>query len=246
MEISSAKVLFNDRYDAGHQLAQRLTEYQGHSVIVLAIPNGGVPVGLGIARALDAELDLVIVRKIPLPLNPEAGFGAVADDGTVILNEELVKKAGLSQQQINDQVARVRDAIRQRSLLYRKERPLVLLRGKTVIVTDDGLASGFTMKAAVESVRRRHPGQVVIAVPVASAAAMEQITPIADSVVTIAVGSMARFAVVNFYRHWHDLRDAEVIQCLEEWRSRRFGPERSIEEPASQRRGRGLFRHSQS
>ncbi len=121
MDFTREQALFENRYDAGRQLAGQLDEYQGQSVVVLAIPNGGVPVGLEVALALEADLDLVISRKIPLPLTPEAGFGAVADDGTVMLNEEVVKRVGLSPHQINYQINQVRAEIRQRSLLYRKD-----------------------------------------------------------------------------------------------------------------------------
>lgn len=222
MELNRERALFNDRYDAGRQLAGKLTEYKGKSALVLAIPNGGVPVGLEVARALEADLDVVIVRKLPLPLNPEAGFGAVADDGSVILNEELVAKAGLTPEQVSAQVDKVRGDIRQRSLLYRKDKPLALARDRTVIITDDGLASGFTMKAAVESVRHRRPREIIVAVPVASAAAMEQLKPVADKVVTVAIGIKPRFAVAGFYRRWYDLNDKEVVKCLEEWQAERF------------------------
>lgn len=220
MELSREKALFNDRYDAGRQLAEKLTEYKGKSALVLAIPNGGVPVGLEVARALDADLGVVIVRKLPLPLNPEAGFGAVADDGSIILNEELVKKAGLTPEQVNVQIDKVRADIRQRSLLYRKDKPLA--RGKIMIIVDDGLASGYTVKAAVESVRRRHPKEVIVAVPVASASAMEMVKPVADKIVTVAVGNNPRFSVFSFYRRWYDLNDKEVVKCLEDWQSQRF------------------------
>ncbi len=222
MELDTEKILFNDRYDAGRQLAQQLSEYKGKSALVLAIPNGGIPLGLEVARALDADLDVVIVRKLPLPLNPEAGFGAVADDGSVILNDDLVAKTGLTKEQINAQVAKVRGDIRQRSLLYRKDKPLALARDKVVIITDDGLASGFTMKAAVESARHRRPREIIVAVPVASIAAMEQIKPVADKIVTVAVGTKPRFAVAGFYHHWHDLNDKEVVNALEEFRAERF------------------------
>jgi len=216
------KAIFNDRYDAGRQLAERLAEYKGKSALVLAIPNGGVPVGLEVARELDADLDVVIVRKLPLPLNPEAGFGAVADDSTIMLNEELVRKAGLTPEQINGLVDKVRGDIRQRSMLYRKDKPLSLARDRVVIITDDGLASGFTMKAAVESVRHRRPREIIVAVPVASIAAMEQVKPVADKIVTVAIGKKPKFAVVTFYKHWHDLHDKEVVRCLEEWQARQF------------------------
>lgn len=222
MELSRERVIFNDRYDAGRQLAQQLIEYKGQPALVLAIPNGGVPVGLEVARALDADLGVVIVRKLPLPLNPEAGFGAMTNDGSIILNDELVRSAGLTPEQVNAQIEKVRADIRQRSLLYRKDKPLAPARGKIVIIVDDGLASGFTMKAAVESVRRRHPKEVIVAVPVASAIAMEQVQPVADKIVTVAVGTKPRFSVASFYRRWYDLDDKEVIQCLEEWQSQRF------------------------
>jgi len=189
-------------------------------VVVLAIPNGGVPVALEVASALNADLDLVISRKIPMPLNPEAGFGAVADDGTIILNEEVVKRIGLSRQQIEYEASKVRAEIKQRSLLYRGDRPLVRVNGRTVIIIDDGLASGFTMMAAVESVRYRRPKEIVVAVPCASAMAVKQLERVADKVVTVTTGFMPRFAVADFYRRWYDLTDDEVIRYLNQWRTR--------------------------
>jgi len=187
---------------------------------VLAVPNGGVPVAVEVASALNADLDLVISRKIPMPLNPEAGFGAVADDGTVILNEEAVKRIGLSRQQIEYEASKVRDEIKQRSLLYRRDRPLVSVNGKTVIIIDDGLASGFTMMAAVESVRYRRPKGIVVAAPCASAMAVKQLERVADKIVTVTTGFMPRFAVADFYRHWCDLSDDEVNRYIRQWRMR--------------------------
>ena len=222
MRFARGQVLFDNRYDAGRQLARRLGEYGGQAVVVLPIPNGGVPVGLEVALALDADLDVVISRKIPRPLNPEAGFGAVADDGTPILNEEIVEELGLSQHQVNYQINEVRMQIRQRSLLYRRDRPLTAVHDKIVIIADDGLASGYTMMAAVESVRRRAPREIVVAVPVTPVAALERVEKVADRVVTVAIGTMLRFAVADFYRYWYDLNDDEVLQCLKEWRMRRF------------------------
>ena len=158
MRFARQQPIFENRYDAGRQLASKLTEYKNKSVVVLAIPNGGVLVALGVALALQADdFNLIISRKIPLPLRPEGGFGAVTDDGTTILNEEVVKRFGLSQQQINYQVSQVRIAIRQRSLLYHKNKPPSVVKGKTILIIDDGLASGYTMMAAVESIRYRQP-----------------------------------------------------------------------------------------
>ena len=229
MRFGREQAIFENRYDAGRQLATKLVEYKGLSV-VLAIPNGGVPVALEVALSLEAELDLVISRKIPLPLNPEAGFGAVADDGMVILNEELVEELGLSPHQINYQVNRVRADIRQRSLLYRQEKPPTVISGKIVIIIDDGLASGFTMMAAVDSVRHRQPKEIVVGVPAASATALERVKKVADRVVTVATGTAPRFAIADFYRYWYDLSDDEAIQCLKEWRMRRFRPNMDLPE----------------
>jgi len=218
------KPLFNDRYDAGRQLAALLDEYKGQPVVVLAIPNGGVPLGMEVALALEADFDLVISRKIPLPLSPEAGFGAMTDDGTVILNEELVKEEGLSPDQINYQISQVRAEIRQRSLLYREVRSHTTVNGKTVIIVDDGLASGYTMMAAVESVRRRKPREIIAAVPVTSVFAAEQVGKVVDKLVTLATGTKPKFFVADFYRRWHDVSDDEAIQCLQDWQARRFRP----------------------
>ena len=175
---------------------------------------------LEVADALTADLDLVISRKIPIPLNPEAGFGAIADDGTIILNEEVVKRIGLSRQQIEYEASKVRAEIKQRSLLYQGDRPLVTVSGRTVIIIDDGLASGFTMMAAVESVRHRRPKKIVVAVPVASAMAVKQLEKVADKVITCFIAFSPRFAVADFYRHWYDLSDNEVIRYLNQWRMR--------------------------
>ena len=157
MYFPRERPIFENRYDAGRQLASRLEEYKKQSVVVLAIPNGGLPVALPVALALDAELDVVISRKLPIPLRPEGGFGAIADDGAVILNQDVLREISLTQQQIDYQINRVRVDIRQRSLLYRGNKPLSIISGKTAIIIDDGLASGYTMMAAVESVRRRKP-----------------------------------------------------------------------------------------
>jgi len=229
MHITGGQAIFENRHDAGRQLAAEVGEYKDQSIVALAIPNGGVPVAVEVASALNADLDLVISRKIPMPLNPEAGFGAIADDGTIILNEEAVKRVGLSQQQIEYEASKVRADIKQRSMLYKGDRPLVRLRGRAVILVDDGLASGFTMMAAVESVRHRRPGEIVVAVPCASAVAVKQLERVADKVVTCTTGFMPRFAVADFYRHWYDLSDDEVIRYLREWRAQQF--RRRLEPP---------------
>ncbi len=218
--MGTPQAIFENRHDAGRRLAAELREYNDQSVVVLAIPNGGVPVALEVASALKANLDLIISRKIPMPLNPEAGFGAIADDGTIILNEEAIRRIDLSRQQIEYEASKVRAEIKQRSILYQGNRPLVTVNGRTVIIIDDGLASGFTMIAAVESVRHRRPKEIVVAVPVASAMALKQLEKVADKVVTCTTGFMPKFYISDFYRYWHDLSDDEVIRYLGEWRRR--------------------------
>jgi len=218
MRFTRQQPVFENRYDAGRQLAAKLNEYKSKSAVVLAIPNGGVLVALNVALALEAdEFNLIISRKIPLPLTPEGGFGAVTDDGTTILNEEVVKRFGLSPQQINYQVSLVRANIRQRSLLYHKDRPPSVVKGKTVIIVDDGLASGYTMMAAVESIRYRQPREIIVAVPVASATALKKVEKIADKVITGVAGFGPEFYVSDFYRYWHEPSDKEVVQCFKEW-----------------------------
>lgn len=224
MRHSAIEPIFENRYDAGRKLAERLYEYANRSVVVLGIPNGGVAVALSIALSLGADLDLVISRKIPLPLSPEGGFGSVTDDGTTILNEEVVRQAGLSQPQINYQVGRVRSDIRNRSLLYQGERRPASITGRTVVVVDDGLASGYTMRAAIKSLRHRKPERIIVAVPVGPERIVEEIRRVADRVVTCAVGTEPTFYISDYYRYWHDITDGEVLHCLKEWRMRRYGP----------------------
>ncbi|MFC2026905.1 phosphoribosyltransferase [Chloroflexota bacterium] len=222
MHYPRQQPIFENRYDAGRQLATKLGEYKNQPVIILAIPNGGVPVALQVALALNADLDLIISRKIPIPLSPEGGFGAVADDGTIILNQEVLKKINLNEKQVNYQVSKVRNDIQQRSLLYRGSRPISMVSDKTAIVIDDGLASGYTMMAAIESVRRRQPKQVIAAVPAASAAAVKKVEKIADRVVTVVTAFAPKFYVSDFYRYWNVLSDKEGLECFQEWQRRRY------------------------
>ena len=216
------KTIFENRRDAGRKLAEKLANYSGKSVVVLAIPNGGVPVALEVARALKADLDLIICRKLPIPLAPEGGFGACSDDGAIILNEEIVRRFAITPLQIEDAATKVRADIKKRILLYKKDRLPTRIAEKTVIIVDDGLASGITMRAAVGSVRRRHPREVFVAVPCASALAYEQVSQVADRVVACAIGDQPRFAVADYYRYWYDVSDEEVTRYLSEWRVQRF------------------------
>ena len=222
MYPTKPKPPFENRYDAGRKLAYKLIEYLDRPIVVLAIPNGGVPLGMEVALGLKGNLDLMVSRKIPVPFSPESGLGAVADDGSIILNDELVARLGLTREQIDSQVNQVRVEIKRRRLLYREDRPPVLVSGKTVIITDDGLASGFTMLATISSLRSRRPKEIVVAVPVSSVAALDQVNKVADKVITLFTGSQSKFAVADYYRSWHDVTDEEVFKCLNEVRQKRF------------------------
>ncbi len=222
MHLKSTNPIFENRYDAGKKLAEKLLEYKQQPVVVLAIPNGGIPVAHHVALELNANMDLIISRKIPIPLAPEGGFGAVTDDGTVILNPDVLKRINLNESQINYQVSRVRNDIQQRSIIYRSSRPVSVLASKIAIVVDDGLASGYTMMAAIESVRRKKPKVVIAAVPVASALAIKQVEKVADRVITVATDYSPRFYVSDYYRYWNVLNDREGLDCYNEWHRRKY------------------------
>ncbi len=226
MEQYGAQPVFRDRVDAGHQLAERLSGYRDSPSIVLAVPRGGVPVAVQVAERLSTEMDVVVVRKIPVPSNPEAGYGAVTEDGTVVLNEPMVAQLGLSRDEIRRQAVAVQAEIARRADLYRGKQAVPAIDGRTAIIIDDGLASGFTMLAAVRSVRRHRPARVIVAVPVASVTAFQLVQPTVDDLVTLVVAQSYWFAVASFYQHWHDMDDAEVIRYLMAWRaSQRQRPE---------------------
>lgn len=206
--------LFRSRADAGKRLAERLLDYEGEDVIVLAIPRGGVPVGCEVAKRLNAELDVIIPRKIPIPWNPEAGFGAITADGTIVLNQRMVSSLELSKEEIQKIADEVREEINRRLTEYRDDRPPPEVEGKTVILVDDGLASGYTMLAGIESVRKHKPARVIVAVPVASSGAARLVSPRVDRLVALITSERLPFAVAEFYREWRDLTDEEVRECL--------------------------------
>jgi predicted phosphoribosyltransferase len=182
--------------------------------MVLGIPAGGVPVAKEIADALDLPLDLIIVRKIQIPHNPEAGFGAMGPDGEIIFNDQLLNQLGLTEGEIKKQVERTRDVIKQRDQLFRGGRPFPILTGKIVIVSDDGLASGYTMLAAIGFIKKRKPEKIIVSVPTAAKRTIEFILPEVDEIVCLNVRSGFPFAVADAYRRWYDLTDKEVLDTI--------------------------------
>ncbi len=206
-------MIYRDRRDAGKRLAERLLIYR-HNAIVLAIPRGGVPVGYEVAKRLEVPLDLIIPRKLPIPSDPEAGFGAIAPDGTIVLNERLVAYCGLSVKDIEQIASEVLAEVRRRIKEYRGDRPLQDLKNKNVIIVDDGLASGYTMIAAVRAVRKEQPKRIIVAVPCSPESSVERLEKEADEVVSLAVQPYGPFAVASYYESFPDLSDEEVKGLL--------------------------------
>ena len=206
-------MIFKDRREAGRKLAEKLEAFKGQSPLVLAIPRGGVPVGCEISRALHAPFDLIVPRKLPIPYNTEAGFGAVTPDGTVVLNERLVGLLGLPKPEIDSIIMAVLDEVQRRVKAYRSGPPMDP-RGRTVIITDDGLASGYTMLAAVRDVRKKAPARVVVAVPCSPRSSVELLKDEADEVISLQVQAYGSFAVASYYESFPDLSDGEVLALL--------------------------------
>jgi predicted phosphoribosyltransferase len=206
---------YHTRKHAGEILADRFEEVDfQNNPIVIAIPNGGIAVGHPIAERLQAEISIIIVRKLQIPYNPEAGFGAVTSYNTVILNDALVNHLQLSEEQIDDVVVKTRNQISRRREAYAGLLKEFKLRGRDVIIVDDGLASGFTMLAAVESIRQLEPATITVAVPTASASSVERVTLAVDKLLCPRIESGFVFAVANAYENWYDVSDEEVIELL--------------------------------
>jgi len=209
------ELVFKDRLHAGELLADKLRPIVAKGKVqVLAIPAGGVPVGYVLAGKLEIPFDLVVVRKIQIPWNTEAGFGAVTWDGTPILNEPLVAQLGLGAEVVEQCISRTRQMVYERNQRLRGGRPFPDLSGRAVILVDDGLASGFSMLAAAESIKTRLPSKMFIAVPTGSAHAIALLASKVDQIVCLNVRSGPVFAVADAYENWYDLSDDEVLEYL--------------------------------
>lgn len=213
------RFIFKDRLHAGELLATSLPSLDAEKLQLLAIPSGGVPVCYAMAKKLHIPLDVIVVRKIQIPWNTEAGFGALAWDGTLVLNEELISMLRLSAQVVQQCISLTEDVIRERVKKFRGDKPMPELKDKQVVLVDDGLASGFTMLVAVRSVRKRSPDKVIVAVPTGSEGAVELIAPNVDELVCLNIRGGPVFAVADAYQDWYDLSDEEVMRYLKEVRA---------------------------
>ena len=208
-------VLFEDRQEAGERMAKKLAHFRQTDAVILAIPRGGIPVAAEVAHKLQLQWSFIVTRKLPVPTNPEAGFGAVTADGSTVLNNAMLAGLRLTQSQINAIAEKVRVEVARRTEVYSRARPPIDVSGKTVILIDDGLASGYTMLAAIKSIRTHDPARVVVVAPVASRSAATMIEEFADECIFEIVSPAMPFAVASFYVAWHDLTDEEILPTLE-------------------------------
>jgi putative phosphoribosyl transferase len=206
--------LFKDRRDAGRHLAQELVPYADRSeVVVLALPRGGVPVAYEVVRALDAPLDIFLVRKLGVPEHEELAFGAIASGDVRILNEEIVWRFDISDAAINRVAQRELAELERRERVYRGGNPAVEVGDRTVILVDDGLATGASMRAAIQGVRAKHPARIVVAVPTGASETCQILKPLVDEVVC-AVTPEPFYGVSRWYQDFSQTSDEEVRMLL--------------------------------
>ncbi|HVL98605.1 MAG TPA: phosphoribosyltransferase family protein [Egibacteraceae bacterium] len=205
--------MFADRRDAGRQLAQRLTRYAGEDTVVLALPRGGVPVAAEVAAALGARLEVMVARKLGAPGRPELGVGAIAEGGEPLLDEQTLAMLGLEEADLARVIEAERAELDRRVRQYRGGRPLPDLSGRTVVLVDDGLATGVTARAALQSLREHRPARLVMAAPVSAPQTADRIAEEADDVVVVATPEPFT-AVGQWYRDFHQTADEEVLALL--------------------------------
>lgn len=215
--------MFKDRVEAGQRLAWALSDYKGKDAVVLAIPRGGVVVGHQVAEELGAPLDIIVPRKIGAPGNPELAIGAVTQDGSLMLDPRLVEILGVPEGYIEEEARRQMDEIARRMSKYRGERPRPDLEGKIVILVDDGIATGATIRAAITSIRKQRPALLVVAVPVGPPREMENLKGEVDRVVCLMTPEPF-YAIGQFYGDFSQTSDEEVNELLRRVEMRKRGP----------------------
>ncbi len=220
-ELREKRFVFGDRRDGGRILAEMMEPYFSgrRDLMVLGIPSGGVPVAIEISRKLSLPMDLFIARKIPVPGNPEAGVGALTLSGEIFLNQEMIRYLSLTQEDIEAEVQKVMKELMKRNQMFRQGKPEPDLKGKRVIVADDGLASGFTMLAALKTLKQQGAKELVVAVPTGSGSAIQRIATECDYIICPNIRTGPYFAVAEAYREWYDLEPSDVQALLQEKRA---------------------------
>jgi putative phosphoribosyl transferase len=212
--VTSASAVFRDRAEAGQRLAEFLEPEATLHPMVLGLPRGGVPVGEALARRYDAPLIPLIARKLPVPSSPEMGFGAVAIDGSLVLNEQLVTELGLPRDRIDSIAAEVREEVERRAKEYMGDDVIPDVRGKEVFLVDDGLATGYSVIAAARMVKDLEPRSLILAVPVSPEGSLRTVAGYFDEVYCLIAQEYPPFAVASFYQDFHDMSDDEVRRIL--------------------------------
>lgn len=205
--------VFRDRADAGRRLAELLAKHALEEPLVVAIPAGGVPVAAALCQELGWPMEVAPVSKVTLPWNTEAGYGAVAFDGTVRLNQTLLPRLGLSDAQVEQGVADTRAKVERRVRAFRGDRPWPDMTGRTAVIVDDGLASGFTMRVALETLGKHGPRQLVVAVPTAHESAARNLAREVGTVFCANVRGGLSFAVADAYERWTDVGEDEALEA---------------------------------
>lgn len=214
MFLRQESVIFQDRADAGRRLAQELTPYADRKdVLVLGIPRGGVVVAFEVAKALHAPLDIFVSRKLGVPGHEELAFGAVSSGGVRILDREIVDALAISEAQIDKCAQAAREELERRERLYRGGRPALAVAGRTVLLVDDGIATGSSMRAAIQALRQLKPARLVVAVPLAPRATCIRLKPEVDEVVCVATPKYF-YAIGQFYGDFSQVDDEEVSELL--------------------------------
>jgi predicted phosphoribosyltransferase len=205
---------FKNREDAGRRLAKRLAAWHDEDVVVLGLPRGGVPVAYEVALALDAPLDVIIVRKLGVPVQPELGMGALGEDGVRVLNADVIELARIGEHELEAVERRERAEVARRSQQFRGDRPRIPLDGRVVVIIDDGIATGSTARAACAVARAHGASRVVLATPVAPPAAVQELRSAADEVVVLETPEHF-FAIGQWYDDFTQTPDREVTDLLE-------------------------------
>ena len=218
-ELRNRGQVFRDRTQAGAVLAGMLGEFRGTDTLVLAIPAGGAPVAAEIAKRLGLPFDLAVVSKITLPWNTESGYGAIAFDSTMRLNQDLILALGLPETVVQEGIAQTKEKVARRVKQLCGDRHLPNLTRRTVILVDDGLASGFTMHTAVDALHHLAAGKVIVAVPTGHAEGVTRIAAIVDSLYCPNIRQGVSFAVADAYEQWRDVNEATVAGIMQAFSS---------------------------
>jgi putative phosphoribosyl transferase len=219
-ELREQTHVFQDRTHAGHVLAKMLAADDKQAGIILAIPAGGVPVGVVMAEKTGLDFDVAVVSKITLPWNTEAGYGAVAFDGTVKLNKDILRRINLTAEDVKKGIEKTTAKVARRVPKLRGRQPFPDLGNRSAILVDDGLASGFTMRVAVAALRNAGAGRIVVAVPTAHRHSAEMIARDVEALYCANIRGGLSYAVASAYRHWSDVAEEDVVKILEQFKPR--------------------------